>query len=269
QRPPSSIACTCASWRVMLASSIRSERSGRTRSPTRISPTRSKGAVPKRRSSAISSPLRFTCGRGRSDTESEVNLTGRPTAWEAVWATKASTVGAWRRRENSQRAPHARSKSRAIPPRSQRSDRPVIGPRRKRERPAPWTVTRTARASAGRSRLLRNEQDLAGGLPPLQRLVGLRGLGERELVLDAKLHLAVANPAQHVVGPLDQLLAGRDVVVEARPLQEERALHVERLQIEGRHRPARRSEQDHVAARAEAAQALVEGAGPHAVVHHV
>src|SRR5205823_1520426 len=74
---------------------------------------------------------------------------------------------------------------------------------------------------------LRDEKDLARGLPALERAMRLSGLRQRELVLDAQLDLPVLDPAQDFTRPLDQLLARADVVVEARPLQEERAPHVD------------------------------------------
>src|SRR5215510_5544591 len=106
-------------------------------------------------------------------------------------------------------------------------------------------------------RLSRDEQHLAGRLASLERPVGLGGLLERELELGPQLELAVTDPAQELSGPLEQLLAARDVVVEARARDEQRALGVERLQVEGADGPARLSVERHHAARSEAVEPLV------------
>src|SRR2546427_11179088 len=116
----------------------------------------------------------------------------------------------------------------------------------------------------GAPRALRDQEDLARGLPALERAMCLGGLGQRELVLDAQLDLPVLDPAQDFTRPLDQLLARADVVVEAGPLQEERAAHVEDLEVERRHRNAGPAEEDHVSPRPESAQALVASRRAHA-----
>jgi len=82
--------------------------------------------------------------------------------------------------------------------------------------------------------------------------VSLGRLGQRELMLEAKLELAVPDPAQHVPGALHQLLAAGNMVIEARPRHEERTPRVQDLQIERRYRPARLPVEDEHATRREA-----------------
>src|SRR5438034_2943221 len=143
----------------------------------------------------------------------------------------------WGRRAS---VPTTRTRRTAKAMSSQRSQ-PITGDR-KQQRSAPHAGARTARGSARCSRLwLRDEQDFTGGLAALQGLVRFPRLGERELVLDPQLDLAVTDPSEQLLGALEQLFARGDVVVEARSLHEEGATHVELLKIERRHRSARRA----------------------------
>ena len=79
----------------------------------------------------------------------------------------------------------------------------------------------------------RNEQHFTGGLAALQRAMGLGGVLERELVLGAQLELAVPDPAEQLARAREQLVAGDDVVIEARAREEQRALGVEHLESNG------------------------------------
>src|SRR5258705_3702399 len=146
----------------------------------------------------------------------------------------------------------------------------LIAGDRKERRSAPHAGARTVRGSARCSRRwLRDEQDLAGRLAALQGLVRFPRLSEGELVLDPQLDLAVTDPPEQLLGALEQLLARGDVVVEARPLEEEGAAHVELLEIEGRNRSARRPEEEHEAARAETVGTPFGGGWPHPGLHHL
>src|SRR5882672_12903493 len=78
----------------------------------------------------------------------------------------------------------------------------------------------------------RNQHHLTGCLARLERPVRFGRVLQWELELRAHFELAVTDPAQQLVGALEQLGARDDVVVEARPRQEERAPGVEDLRIE-------------------------------------
>src|SRR5438093_12952997 len=123
-----------------------------------------------------------------------------------------------------------------------------------------------ARPATGRGPL-RNEEHLARRLPSLQRPVRVGRVLQGELELGAELELAVADPTQELVRALEQLRARGDVVVEARARQEERALGVERLRIEGPDRAARLAVERHHAARRQAVEPLVERGLTDRVVH--
>src|SRR5207249_11866709 len=69
----------------------------------------------------------------------------------------------------------------------------------------PTSAYRRARGRA----LSRNQQDLSRRLPPLERPVSLGRLRERVLMLEPQRELAVADPAEHVAGALEQVLARR------------------------------------------------------------
>src|SRR5947199_2809633 len=81
---------------------------------------------------------------------------------------------------------------------------------------------------------------------------------EGELELGAEPELAVADPAEQLLRALEQLGARDDVMVEARAGQEQRALRVEGLRIEGTDRAARLAVERHHPARRQAVEALVE-----------
>src|SRR6266545_240914 len=116
---------------------------------------------------------------------------------------------------------------------------PALSPAGRGWRKIPLLLRGRGQGEGERWASIGNEENLAGGLAAFEGPVGVGGLGLRELVLDAKLELAVADPAEHFPCPLDKLLAGGDVVVQARPLDIERAPRIEHRQVEGRHRTAR------------------------------
>src|SRR5207249_11172866 len=91
----------------------------------------------------------------------------------------------------------------------------------------------------------RDEQDLPARGAGLQRPVRPGRPRQRQLRGDAQPEPPLAPPVHHLLGPLEQLLPGRDVIVELGPCEEERAAPVQRLRVERRHRPARLAEQDH------------------------
>src|SRR6267142_3620989 len=89
-----------------------------------------------------------------------------------------------------------------------------------------------ARRPPGAARCSRNEEHLPRRLPSLERPVGFRRVLQRELELRAQLELAVPDPAEKLARALEELGARADVMVQARPRQEELALGVERLRVE-------------------------------------
>src|SRR5436309_7866075 len=83
--------------------------------------------------------------------------------------------------------------------------------------------------------LSRNQKDLPGRLPSLERLVRLRGVLQRELEFHPQAELAGGDPAEEILRALLQLRARGDVVDESRAREKKRSLLGERLRIEWRH----------------------------------
>src|SRR5262245_5489414 len=104
-----------------------------------------------------------------------------------------------------------------------------------------------------------NEEHLPRRLPGFERPVRLRRVLQRKLELGAQLDLTVADPAQELLGALQELGARDDVVVQAGPREEERALCVERLRVERADGAARLAVQRHHAPRRQAVESLVAG----------
>src|SRR3712207_5532 len=96
--------------------------------------------------------------------------------------------------------------------------------------------------------LLRDEDEFAGGLAAFEVAVGLGGVGERVGTPDADVEVALPDPGEEALGAPHEFLAGRCVVGEGRPGEEEAALLVEGLDVERRDGAARGAEEDHVAA---------------------
>src|ERR1035438_2407449 len=114
-----------------------------------------------------------------------------------------------------------------------------------------------------------DQQELSGGMAPFQSAMGFGRLGERIHAVHANPQLAGCDPAQHVARAPQEFLAGRQMVRQARPGEEERTLGVQDVGIEGRNRAAGLPEKRQHAAGAQRAQTLGKGGGAHRVVHHV
>src|SRR5579863_586677 len=136
--------------------------------------------------------------------------------------------------------------------------------------PAPPCRSGAPRAPASlTSRVLRDQQHLAGRPAALEGAVGLGGVAEGEFGADPDLELAGGEPAEEIAGAGGQLLAGGDVVEKGGAGEEQRAVGGQAAGIDRRHRAARLAEQRHQAARRQAGESLVEGGTADAVVHHL
>src|SRR3954452_6100242 len=71
------------------------------------------------------------------------------------------------------------------------------------------------RAASGPPDTSGHQQQLAGAAAGLEVLVRLARLLERVALPDAHVERTVGDPAEHRTRPLEQLLAGRDVVRQA------------------------------------------------------
>src|ERR1017187_3650981 len=112
-------------------------------------------------------------------------------------------------------------------------------------RTASRTKDRVSRAFRFMDASRHGEHELAGGLAAFQIAVSLGGVGQRIGAADAQAQFAGGNPAEHVAGAPEQFGAGQQVVWQAGPGKEERALGVEYGGIEGRNRSARLRSEEH------------------------
>src|ERR1035438_3223270 len=139
--------------------------------------------------------------------------------------------------------------------------------------PASRTASRTNDSVSRAFRFMdvsrHGENELAGGAAAFQVAVSLGRVGEGIGAADAQAQLAGCNPAEHVAGAPEQLVAGRQVIWQPGPGEEERALGAEDGGIEGRNRSARLAEQRQQAARAQRVEALLESGPGHRIVDHV
>src|SRR3954466_12699347 len=108
-----------------------------------------------------------------------------------------------------------------------------------------------------------NEQELARAAARLEVLVGAARLFERVAAPDAHVELAAGDPAEHGVRALEQLLAAGDVVGEP-GAGDELPARLQALGIERGRRPGRHAVEDHVAARPEGFDPVLERRRPDA-----
>src|SRR5262245_63028563 len=261
----SSIRSTRSPSRVTSTGSTRPESSGRSRKPILPWLAVKNGPGPNAGSSPTLNPVSLTAGRGNAETDSDAYVNGRPTARAASCATWACAADVASRRGRAAIAAATRTTATSDPITSHFS-MGASGHAARQGRPRERRARRGASAPPAP---LRDQQDLAGALPSLEGPMRFGSLGQRELVFDAELELAIADPAQHVARALQELRPRGDVMIEARARHEQRAPVVEHLEIERGHGPARGAEQGHEPARPEAGEPLVERRRADTVVHHV
>src|SRR5918998_653322 len=114
-----------------------------------------------------------------------------------------------------------------------------------------------------------DEDELARGLSGFQVPVGLGCILQGVGAADADVEVSLADPGEEALRAPQELLAGAGVLGQGGTRQEEAALLVQGLGVEGGDLPARPAEEDHVAARLQAVEGLVEGVLPDGVVDHV
>src|ERR687894_582350 len=117
--------------------------------------------------------------------------------------------------------------------------------------------------------MLGDQDELARRPASFEVFVGLGRVLEGVGAADPDVEVALADPGEQALRAPEELLAGTRVMGERRAGDVEAALLVEDLWVEGRDLPARPAEEDHVAARIQAIQALVEGVPADGVVDHV
>src|SRR5215210_3305539 len=116
--------------------------------------------------------------------------------------------------------------------------------------------------------LLGYQDQLTRGLAAFEIAVRLSGLGEL-VGADVDVEVVLPDPGEKTLRPPEELLAGCGVMNEGGPGEVQTALLVEDLGINRRHRPARRADEDHVAAGFEDVEASVEGVLTDGIVDHV
>src|SRR5918998_2635618 len=114
-----------------------------------------------------------------------------------------------------------------------------------------------------------DEYELARGLSGFQVRVGLGRVLQGVGAADADVEVSLADPGKEALRAPQELLAGAGVLGQGGTRQEEAALLVKGLGVEGGDLPARPAEEDHVAARLQAVEGLVEGVLAYGVVDHV
>ena len=114
-----------------------------------------------------------------------------------------------------------------------------------------------------------DEQQFARRLSTLESILGSRRIGERMGLADAYLECARRDPCEDVARPTFQLLPRGDVVEQARPGQEQRAVLRERERRHRIDRPRRIAERGHQAAAPKQAQAGIKNRLAYTVVHNV
>src|SRR6202048_1454512 len=108
------------------------------------------------------------------------------------------------------------------------------------------------------TRISGQQQHLAGGLSAREHLVRLGRLRERESSPDAHRQLALADEAEQLAGPRQELRA-RGVVGDRRPGEVKRPVLRQELRVERRHRAARLPEEDQHPAGPQRAQGPLPG----------
>src|SRR5690349_16232053 len=114
-----------------------------------------------------------------------------------------------------------------------------------------------------------SEQELARRAPRFELGVGLGGLGEWKDGVHAEPQFARLQPREEIGGARHELVARGNVLVEARPREEEGALGTEDRRIERRDGAARKPEQRQHATSTQAVQTLVERVLPDGVVYDI
>src|SRR5437764_2799651 len=126
-----------------------------------------------------------------------------------------------------------------------------------------------SRASVKREGARLDRQDRRSFGPALlECTMGVRGVLEREALLNLDLHLTAANHVEQLGCRLLELLPGRDIMVQGWTRQIERALLRQEERGQGFHGSRRIAEADHEPAHLEAIERLEESGAPNTVINH-
>src|ERR671911_653907 len=117
--------------------------------------------------------------------------------------------------------------------------------------------------------LLGYQEQLTRGLAAFEIAVRLFGLGELVGATDVDVEVVLPDPGEKTLRPPEELLAGSGIVDEGGPGDVQTALLVEDLEVNRRHRPTRRADENHVAAGFENVEPSVEGVLTDGIVDHV